>query len=139
MPAGMDPDTEAAQVADLVAKVRRRIVGDEVDLQVLGRQLADHYGLPHPTSVEWSARMAHRWGSCSISSGRIRLSDRLIHTPTWVRDHVLLHELAHLVEPAHGPAFQALIERDPNAERAAGYLAALDHMADRGLLDWTRG
>jgi hypothetical protein len=35
---------------------------------------------------------------------------------------VLLHELAHLIEPRHGPAFWALLEAYPKTERARGYL-----------------
>jgi len=39
---------------------------------------------------------------------------------------VLLHELAHLIEPGHGPAFAALMAGYPKLERAEGYLEAAD-------------
>jgi len=42
--------------------------------------------------------------------------------PGWVIDYVLVHELAHLLEAGHGPKFQALVDRYPQAERARGYL-----------------
>ena len=42
--------------------------------------------------------------------------------PAWVLDYVLVHELAHLIEPGHGPAFWALVSRYPRTERARGYL-----------------
>ncbi len=42
--------------------------------------------------------------------------------PDWVVDYVLLHELAHLVEPTHSSSFWALVDRYPQAERARGYL-----------------
>ena len=45
--------------------------------------------------------------------------------PGWVLDSVLIHELAHIAEPNHGPAFQELISRYELAERASGYLMAL--------------
>lgn len=54
--------------------------------------------------------------------------------PSWVLDYVLLHELAHLLEPRHGPAFWALLESYPRTERARGYLEGISAAAglDRG-------
>ena len=37
-----------------------------------------------------------------------------------------MHELAHLIEFNHGPAFDAIVARYPKAERARGYLIAKD-------------
>jgi predicted metal-dependent hydrolase len=42
--------------------------------------------------------------------------------PRWVVDYVLVHELAHLLEPGHGKRFWAWVDRYPKAERAKGYL-----------------
>ena len=46
-----------------------------------------------------------------------------------VLDHLLVHELAHLVHSDHGPEFHELENRYPLTERAKGYLMALDSMA----------
>jgi predicted metal-dependent hydrolase len=51
-----------------------------------------------------------RWGSCS-SSGRIRLSWRLILAPPQVRRYVVAHEVAHLKHLNHGSEFKALEAR----------------------------
>jgi len=48
-----------------------------------------------------------RWGSCS-STGRIRLSWRLILAPPEVRRYVVAHEVAHLRHLDHGAQFKAL-------------------------------
>jgi hypothetical protein len=54
--------------------------------------------------------------------------------PSWVLDYVLLHELAHLIEPGHGPDFWSLLDTYPRTERARGFLegfsAARDLPAD---------
>ena len=55
----------------------------------------------------------------------MRLSSRLLTTPDWVLDYVILHEITHLVESDHGPESQRLMERYPKAERAEGFLEAM--------------
>jgi predicted metal-dependent hydrolase len=45
-----------------------------------------------------------RWGSCS-AKGDLMFSFRLIMTPPEILDYVAAHEVAHLAEMNHGPAF----------------------------------
>lgn len=77
---------------------------------------------PLPTSVGWVDNQHHRWGSCTPSTGVIRLTSRLRPMPVWVVDYVLLHELAHLVEGNHTARFWSLVDQYPRAERAKGFL-----------------
>jgi predicted metal-dependent hydrolase len=49
-----------------------------------------------------------RWGSAS-SDGSVRLNWRLIHYPLATLDYVVVHELAHLHEMNHSPAFWAIV------------------------------
>jgi predicted metal-dependent hydrolase len=95
-----------------------------LDLTARAKALAKKFDLPVPTEIRWVTNQAHRWGSCTPSTGVIRISDRMADFPPWVVDHVIVHELAHLVERRHGPAFSALANRYPLAERAEGYLLA---------------
>ena len=77
------------------------------------------------TSIGY-ADMAHTWGSCTFTTGAIRVARRAATLPEWVLDYLLVHELAHLEHSDHGPAFHELVGRYPLTERAKGYLMALD-------------
>ncbi len=96
----------------------------EIDLTARAGDLAKALDLPVPTSVRWVSNQTHRWGSCTVNDGTIRLSDRLVRYPLWVIDYVLAHEMAHLVHADHSPAFWALVDRYPQAAEAKGYLTA---------------
>jgi predicted metal-dependent hydrolase len=87
------------------------------------------------TSIGFAA-MERQWGSCTFTDGAIRIARRAAALPDWVLDHLLMHELAHLVHSDHGPEFHALESRYPLSERAKGYLLALDAMApSQGVAD----
>ncbi len=129
IPAWMTTADEEQFVTDVVERIERERQSTAIDLEARARTLADELGLPQPASVTWSKVQRQRWGSCSTESGDIRVSDRLVDVPPWVLDHVLVHELAHLVVPNHGPEFDSLVSRNPLAERATGYLMAV---SDRG-------
>ncbi len=65
---------------------------------------------------------ASRWGSCS-SSGTLSYSWRLILAPPFVLDYVAAHEVAHLIEMNHGPAFWTLVrEHCARTEEARKWL-----------------
>ena len=76
-------------------------------------------------SIKWVTNQEQRFGSCTPANGTIRMSHRLATMPAFVRDYVLVHELAHLLEANHGPKFWKLVNRYPKTERARGYLMAV--------------
>ena len=51
-----------------------------------------------------------RWGSCS-PRGTLTFNWRLVLAPHAVLDYVVVHELCHLREANHGPAFWRLVEQ----------------------------
>lgn len=127
IPSWMSAAEEQRTVDDLVARVvkAREMATREVDLEERAGRLADRYGFPRPASIRWVGNQAKRWGSCTPSTGEIRISSRLRRVPDYVLDYVIVHELAHLIEGNHGPAFHVLEDRYPRRERAEGFLDAM--------------
>lgn len=65
---------------------------------------------------------ATRWGSCS-TTGALSFSWRLILAPHFVLDYVAAHEVAHMKEMNHGPAFWRLVRRAaPRTDEARRWL-----------------
>ena len=124
IPATMTKADEDRWVGEMVRRFERRASTDTIDLEERARALAARYDLPEPGSIRWVDNQHSRWGSCTIVDRTIRISSRLAGWPGWVLDYVVVHELAHLVVPDHGPAFHALVDRYPRAERARGFLIA---------------
>ena len=78
-----------------------------------------------PHSVSWRV-MRERWGSCTTVDKTIRISNRLMPAPLYVIKHVLLHELIHLRIADHGSEFNALLNRNPDGERAESFLEGFE-------------
>ncbi|HEX2175780.1 MAG TPA: M48 family metallopeptidase [Nocardioidaceae bacterium] len=127
IPARMSRAEEKHWVAAMVERLERqerRRRPSQTSLQRRARDLSRRYldGAAEPVSVRWVDNQRSRWGSCTPADRTIRLSSRLRGMPEWVIDYVLLHELAHLLEPGHGRRFWALLDGYPRTERARGYL-----------------
>lgn len=56
-------------------------------------------------------QMKTKWGSCNHSAGTIRLNTELAKKPKECLEYVVVHEMAHLLEPTHSARFIALMER----------------------------
>jgi predicted metal-dependent hydrolase len=125
MPEGLSDAEQKRHISDLTSKLSRKRTASAVDLSGRAEMLAKKYSLPKPKSITWSARQQNRWGSCTPASGAVRISHRMGTFPAWVIDYVIVHELAHLVEPNHSPEFHALANRFPYCEKAEGFLVAV--------------
>lgn len=58
-----------------------------------------------------------RWGSAS-ERGNLNFNYKLLFLPLEVADYVIVHELCHLAEFNHSPAFWRLVERACPTHRA---------------------
>lgn len=127
IPARMSSDEEQRWVGvmldKLAAQESKRMLGNR-ELVERAALLSEQYlnGQARPASVRWVTNQNTRWGSCTPAEGSIRLSHRLRGMPEYVIDYVLLHELAHLLVPGHGPRFWEILEAYPRTERARGFL-----------------
>ena len=127
MPANLPRAVEEEHVRTLVARLERReqrVRPSDDELLERASVLSRAWlgGNAVPASVRWVTTMEKRWGSCTSEDRTIRLSHRLQGMPTYVVDYVLLHELAHLIEPNHGARFWALVDAQPDAAKAKGFL-----------------
>ena len=55
-------------------------------------------------------KMKTKWGSCSRSSASIRLNTDLAKKPRECLEYIVVHEMAHLLEPTHNSRFIALMD-----------------------------
>ncbi len=103
---------------------RRQRAANNAELAARAEALNKRFfgGRLRPRRIEYVSNQQQRFGSCSPHSAVIRISHRVAAMPGWVRDYVVLHELAHLEEPNHSARFWALVDRYPRAERAKGFL-----------------
>lgn len=130
IPARFTKKQEQEYVEQMLARLsRRRRASSHDDLMQRAARLNAAYldGRAEAASVRWVGNMASRWGSCTSLDRSIRLSDRLQSMPDWVIDYVLVHELAHLLEPNHSEQFWQWVSRYPHAERARGFLEGAAH------------
>lgn len=51
-----------------------------------------------------------RWGSCS-SKQNLNFNYRILFLPRHLADYIIVHELCHLIELNHSPAFWAHVEK----------------------------
>ncbi|MDF8265046.1 M48 metallopeptidase family protein [Luteipulveratus flavus] len=132
VPARLTKVQERTLVAEMVSKIQardQRLKPSDSRLAGRAEALSARYlgGLARPTSVRWVSNQRTRWGSCTPMDGTIRLSHRLQGMPEWVVDYVLLHELAHLLQPGHGKSFWSLLDGYPHLARARGFLEGVAH------------
>lgn len=137
LPWGLSEQAEQDWVERMLQKVQANPAarpGANQDLQQRALRLArTHLGSEvEPAEVVWSTRQQHRWGSCTPSTGRIRISSELDGMPDWVVDAVIVHELTHLKHTGHTRAFHEMAGRYPRQAEAMAFLAGVTYARGRG-------
>ena len=116
----------------IISRKLKRDLNVKEDLKEVAERLNREYfsGQLKIESIEYSTNQNSRFGCCNFKTGKILISHRLATKPDWVRNYVIIHELAHLIIPNHGRDFQELTARYHLKERATGYLMALGYKED---------
>lgn len=63
-----------------------------------------------PSSIRYKP-MISRWGMCNVKERSICFSTYLLLLPEWCVEHVVVHELCHLLEPSHNAHFHELMDK----------------------------
>jgi len=120
---GIERDQMVESLSRRLAAHRPHLHASDDQLEQRARSLGRRYldGVT-PSSIRWSSNQVKRWGSCTIETREVRISERLRVVPDWVLDAVIVHELAHLFEPNHSPRFRELENRYPRRGDADVFL-----------------
>jgi Protein of unknown function DUF45 len=145
VPARMSLEDEQYWVPHMVARLeadmrartggRRRVPESDEELMRRCLALSATYlgSRAVPESVRWVTNQKGRWGSATNAHKSIRISHHVKGMPEWVLDYVLLHELAHLIHPNHGPAFWAELDGYAPQERAKAFLDGASFASARNI------
>jgi len=127
----MSAEDEAAAVESLAQRLMKRYLpaGADADAELSqrARSLAERFFGARVSILRarFSRRLTSSFGNANPQRRTVQVAERLRNAPRWVIDYVLIHEIAHLIEPGHGRRFWELVNRYRYSERAQGYLACL--------------
>ena len=63
-------------------------------------------------ATSWRTKyMTTRWGTCNVKTGKIWINLQLAKKTPECLEYVILHELVHLVEKAHGERFVSMMDK----------------------------
>ncbi len=123
------PGSSQEKRADVVHEWHKRLLHDAVPPLIarwehkLGVKVTGYY----------LQRMKTKWGSCNHQAGNIRLNTELVKKPKDLLEYIIVHEMAHLIEPTHSERFIHLLDlHHPSWREAREELNALPLKAE----DW---
>lgn len=105
--------SEAIRVAEPTGDLRRAVVGHlwKLAARELPPRVLEFAAMHQLQANRVTVRnQQSRWGSCS-RRGTISLNWRLIQSPAFVQDYIILHELCHLRHMNHSRRFWREVER----------------------------
>jgi predicted metal-dependent hydrolase len=101
------PGSDRAKRAELLHEWHKRLLHEAVPPLIakwerkLGVKVSGYY----------LQRMKTKWGSCNHKAGNIRLNTELVKKPKDMLEYIIVHEIAHLIEPTHSERFIAILDQ----------------------------
>ena len=96
------PLTTKAQKAEATARLKTLV-------EPMIERYAAAMGV-RPSRVSYKPTIS-RWGQCNVKARSICISMYVLLLPDWCVEHVVVHELCHLLEPSHNARFHALMDQ----------------------------
>lgn len=101
------PDSSAEKRAEVVHEWHKSLLHAVVPSLI--RKWESRLGVE--VSGYFLQRMKTKWGSCNPRKHHIRLNTELVKKPKDLLEYVVVHEMAHLLEPSHNERFLAIVDR----------------------------
>lgn len=101
------PDTDTAQRAKIFHTWHKSLLHESVPPLIKTWETK----LGVNVSSYFLQRMKTKWGSCNYTAKNIRLNTELVKKPKDLLEYVIVHELAHLLEPNHSDRFITLLNQ----------------------------
>jgi len=129
LPSGLSKSEENQWVEKMCQHMEKKMQKCEPDSDALlkrANELNRRYfnGKIKINSIKYVTNQNSIFGSCNPRKGTIRISHRVAKMPQWVKDYLIIHEMAHFISPDHSKTFREMVNRYMYAERARGYLIA---------------
>ena len=101
------PDADLRQRSELLTRWYRDRLGSRVPAIIAAWEPVMEVQV-----AEWRIRrMKTRWGTCNCRARRIWLNLELAKKPIRCLEYVIVHEMAHLIEPSHNRRFWGILDR----------------------------
>lgn len=101
------PGTNTEKRAAIIHRWHKRLMHEAVPPLVQKWQK----NLGVTVSGYYLQRMKTKWGSCNHQAGNIRLNTELVKKPKDLLEYIIVHEMAHLLEPTHNERFITLLDK----------------------------
>lgn len=82
-------------------------------LEALVEPMVEYYAKKmgvSPSTVYYKP-MISRWGVCKLKDRSVCISTYVLLLPEWCVEHIVVHELCHLLEPSHNTRFHSLMDK----------------------------
>jgi predicted metal-dependent hydrolase len=109
------PDSDAKKRCEIIHEWHKSLLHAVVPAIIKKWQIKLNV---HVTSY-FLQRMKTKWGSCNHRAGHIRLNTELVKKPKDLLEYVIVHEMAHLIEPTHSERFMAILDKHYSTWREA--------------------